>query len=396
MSFILNTSGPQGFTQVPNDVLLHYILNANGEQIKVYLYLLMASQNPGVAGEISVESLADRLDFTERDVVRILRYWDREGVLSLVENDVGIAGITLQHPAAIPPPGASVPIANNMGYGVQSDLRTTANQSNGYSPASGTPHLRVVNADRDAVDNAVTGTTDNDTNKLPERTEYSPMMISALSRDAEMQQTLTSVENSLGTPITPAHMQLIMYLICDLGFPGDMVTYLYNLGAERNKTKPRYLETIALSWAEKGIRSVKDAMQESADFGGKYRPVKQALGFHRELAPAEKEIIDGWDEFGFPTGIIEEACKRTVIQTGDTNLKYVTKILEGWHSNGVKTLEDVKRVDEAFQNNKPKRSRTPRRTHPSSNAFQNFKQRDYTDEDYEDMERQFLQRKNTQ
>ncbi|MBO4395475.1 MAG: hypothetical protein J5819_03920 [Eubacterium sp.] len=64
MSFIINASGPQGCTQVPNDVLLHYILNANGEQIKVYLYLLMASQNPGITGEVSVEALADRLDYT--------------------------------------------------------------------------------------------------------------------------------------------------------------------------------------------------------------------------------------------------------------------------------------------------------------------------------------------
>ncbi|MBO4395476.1 MAG: DnaD domain protein [Eubacterium sp.] len=327
-------------------------------------------------------------------------------MLSLVEDDTGIVGITLQHPGSGTPPGASM----QMGYSARGDFHT--GPANGYAPVSGTPHLRVVNSDRDIPPDHETGDTNSDSagydetgneapavnkteNNVPAKTEYSPTMISALSRDAEMKQTLSSVENSLGAPISPAHMQLIMYLTCDLGFPGDMVSYLYRLGADRGKTGPRYLETIALNWSSKNIKTVRDATTEAADFNGKYRPVKQALGFHRDLVPAEKEIIDGWDEFGFSTEIIEEACRRTVIQTGDTNLKYITKILEGWHNNGVKTLEDVKNVDEAFQKNKTKRARSPRRGHPNSNAFQNFKQRDYTDEDYEDMERQFLQRKNS-
>ena len=94
MGFMITTDGTPGSTQVPNEILLHFLLQANGENVKIYLYLLMASQNPGVTGQVSVETLADRLDLTERDIVRALHYWEREGLLSLIEENGYINGIS--------------------------------------------------------------------------------------------------------------------------------------------------------------------------------------------------------------------------------------------------------------------------------------------------------------
>ena len=373
MSFMITTDGTTGSTQVNNDIILNYILKAGGEHIKIYLYLLMVSQNPGLSGSVSVESLADRLDLTERDVIRLLRYWEREGLLSLMEDPDGqITGLTLLRQggvAAVRPP-------------VNEDVRLGSEASRPASPdgltSAGRPHLRVLTP-----------------SAAPEKTRFTAKQIEALSKDEEMQQTLTHVEEALGSPITPTHMQLIMYLLCDLGFPGDLISYLYDMGAARQKTSPRYLETIAIDWAKKGIQSVSDAMEESADFSGKYRPIREALGIHRDFAPAEKEIIDSWDSYHFSEEILTEACKRTVLQSGDTNLNYVGKILEGWHSSGVKSLDDIATADEAYRLRKQNQKGTagnPRKR-LGNNAFQNFRQRDYSDEDYEAMERQFLQRK---
>lgn len=367
MGFMITTDGTPGSTQVPNEILLHYILRANGENVKIYLYLLMASQNPGITGQVSVETLADRLDLTERDITRSLHYWEREGLLTLMKDGDHINGISLHNP----------------------DMITAAPDTTHTFIETGAPHLRVLNTERDtSYEEPVTPTVE-----VPERIEYTPMQIEALSKDVEMQRTLSHIEQALGAPMNPSHMQLVMYLICDLGFSGDLICYLYDMASERKKTGVRYIESIAINWARKGIQTVVDARAEAADYAGKYRPVSKALGIHRDFAPAEKEIIDSWDAYHFSDEIITEACKKTVLQSGDTNLNYVSKILAGWHDKNVKTIEDIARIDEAYHKSKKARAATVQKKRLNNNAFQNFRGRDYTDEDYEDMELQFLQKR---
>ena len=65
-------------TIISNHFIDTYMTKANGEYIKVFLMilrLLQSGKNP------LPEVIADRLDMTERDVMRALSYWEREGIL---------------------------------------------------------------------------------------------------------------------------------------------------------------------------------------------------------------------------------------------------------------------------------------------------------------------------
>ncbi|MBR0119883.1 MAG: DnaD domain protein [Eubacterium sp.] len=416
MGFMITTDGIRGSTQIPNDIITEYLLDSRGEHIRVYLYLLMAGQHPGITGPISVSSLADAMDLTEKDIVRSLRYWERQGLLMLSGEGDLIDGIALTDPdfsdrghgsrqASISGP--------DDGYAFEhADNISRIGADDDYMP-DGTPRLRVLRSENTSVAQPITGTGAHETGAwvsgsgagapgsgigsatdgLPARTEYTPGQIDALAKDKEMKKTLKSVEKALGATIAPSHMQLVMYMLCDLGFSGEMITYLYELGAERKKTNPRYLETIAVDWAGKGIHTVEDAKAESDGYKNKYLSVKKALGIRRDFAPVEKDIIDSWDTYHFSEDIIIEACRRTVLQTGDTNLNYVSKILEGWKNQGVTNLQDIAAADEAYKNSKKAAAKNNVTRRRSSGSFRNFHGRDYSDEDYEDLERQFLQRK---
>lgn len=54
------------------------MLDANGRYVKVYLYLSEYIQ----AGktDISVSELADKMDSTERDIIRALQHWEKKGL----------------------------------------------------------------------------------------------------------------------------------------------------------------------------------------------------------------------------------------------------------------------------------------------------------------------------
>ncbi|MBR3154093.1 MAG: DNA replication protein DnaD, partial [Lachnospiraceae bacterium] len=88
---------PQDVTILPNAFLDGYMPEANGEFVKIYLYLLRVSQDP--AKSVSLSQIADRMTCTENDVVRAVRYWEKTGLL-IVETDEkrNIAGITFADP----------------------------------------------------------------------------------------------------------------------------------------------------------------------------------------------------------------------------------------------------------------------------------------------------------
>ena len=67
---------------VPSTVVAHefideYMAAANGEYVKVYLYVLRHQDE-----EITIEQIADALNHTESDVRRALSYWEKQGVIT--------------------------------------------------------------------------------------------------------------------------------------------------------------------------------------------------------------------------------------------------------------------------------------------------------------------------
>ena len=80
-------------TSIPNAFLDKYMPSANGEFVKVYLYLLRRLND---GGDVSICGIADILNHTEKDVIRALKYWEQQGLISLnITPRRELAGITL-------------------------------------------------------------------------------------------------------------------------------------------------------------------------------------------------------------------------------------------------------------------------------------------------------------
>ncbi len=100
MSLIsLQNSSELEVTILSNRFIDNFMPRANGEFVKVYIYLLRAvSSSPS---SFSLEHMADRLFCTERDIFRALKYWEGEKILSLTyTTDRQLSGITLLEPFA--------------------------------------------------------------------------------------------------------------------------------------------------------------------------------------------------------------------------------------------------------------------------------------------------------
>ena len=94
---LLKGSSLLSCTCVPNIFIDKYMITANGEYIKIYLYLLRSMNQGGTA--FSVSMLADIFEHTEKDILRALLYWEKANLLCLDYNDLGeITSITLTLP----------------------------------------------------------------------------------------------------------------------------------------------------------------------------------------------------------------------------------------------------------------------------------------------------------
>lgn len=360
MGFTIAAENLPNVTHVPNWFIRTYMPTANGNFVKIYLYLLMLCQHPVHEEEQSVSYLADSMECTESDILCALRFWKKENLLDYREENGEIVSILLiQH-------------ADTVG---KDDVPPTYIQDESavtiMVPDQSNEHTEAV---------------------IPDKQTYTPLQAEALMKDVEIERTISSVEQLLGTTVSMTHLQLILYFMCDIGFSGELILTMYRTALKKGKNSPKYIEAIGISWAKQGIHTVAEAEEEAAAFSGRYSLVAKALGIQRSLSPAERSIIDSWECYHFADSIIEEACRRTVLQTGGTSFQYISGILENWAKLGVISLSDIEKCDEAFK--RQKKASDSRRTNTalvrSKNQFQNFPQRSYSDEDYNSLEKQLL------
>lgn len=86
-SITLQTASPREVTVLTNDFIDNYMPRANGEFVKVYIHLLRLLSDGTTP--FSLEQMADHFFCTERDILRALKYWEKEKLLILNCQDSG-------------------------------------------------------------------------------------------------------------------------------------------------------------------------------------------------------------------------------------------------------------------------------------------------------------------
>lgn len=391
MSLIsLQNSSELEVTILSNRFIDNFMPRANGEFVKVYIYLLRAvSSSPS---SFSLEHMADRLFCTERDIFRALKYWEGEKILSLTyTTDRQLSGITLLEPFAdaghMESSASSENIFSTAGT---SSSPVSAQMAAGISQPVALTGSAPKNVSLSSSNSAVSGGT---SSELSTSADYirslTPDHISELKQNEEVSQLLYIAEQYLAKTLTPTEMQKIFFFYDELHMSADLIEYLVEYCVSRGRKSMRYIETVALAWTRDGVTTVEMARDDSSRFSKDYYTILKAMGISGRN-PVENEIsyIDTWRKtYGFDLELIQEACSRTVLSTGQPSFQYADKILSGWKKKNVHTLEDVRLLDAEHKKRQLEkavsRKKQPAAQSQSNNRFNNFHQRDYDFTEYE-------------
>lgn len=358
-----NNLEPQA-TLVSNEFIDNYMVHANGEWVKVYIFLL---RYPHVLEqEDGIKRIADALCNTESDVCRALEYWKKQGVLESEEEQLPTAEyvMTAEQPIA--------PVISSAVHSVTSPIASAFTVSSAktapLSSASAVPFYQTgeKNLEMEA------GAEEDDVCQADR--------ISKLECDEEFTQLVYVVQQYRKKPLTPMECETFAYLYDGLHMAAELLEYVAEYCVQEGHTSIRYMETVALDWHQKGVKTIQDAKYYSESFSKNSFAVMKALGqVNRAPAMPEKKLIEKWfTEFGFTKDIVLEACNRTIMAIHSPSFEYVDKILQAWYKEEVRTLKDVAEIDKKRKNNRE----IKRPEINTKNRFHNFDQHNY---DYDDM-----------
>lgn len=336
-------------TAVSNTFIDTYMAAANGEYVKVFLYLLRHAQE-----ELTIPKIADALNHTESDVKRALSYWEDAGLL-LWEDTEPLS--REEEPSMQTPSAQSLTMQGESDPGV---LRQGRQET---APPQQEQSVTVP----DAGD--------------------SYERLSRLSGDKEFSDLLYAVQQLLGKTFNNTECERFAYFYDVLEMSADLLEYLVEYCAENNHRSIHYIEKVALNWYQMEIRSREEAKSYLAQYSPYMSAILKTFGFSgRTLAPVEQEYVKRWfKEYGFDIELVKEACSRTIKATGSASFPYADKILSGWKKAGVRSLKDVEELDKKRQISRPggtDRTREPIKKSTGTNRFKNFEERSYNYEDY--------------
>lgn len=324
-------------TVISNRFIDEYMKPANDAQLKIYLYLIrMMSARLST----SVSDIADIFNYTEKDVLRALKYWEKNNLLTLDYDEAkNLTGIHLL------------------------DLSTSDTESK-------EEHYEKLSYEKPSYEKT-----------SYEKPSYTLEQLKAFKTDEAASRLLFITEQYLKKTLSANEMKTILFISDKLNFSEDLIDYLIQYCVDRGKKDLKYIEKVAIDWAQAGITTPKQAERYARKYDKIVYDVMKLLGKSSMPTQTEAAYISRWtNEFAFEIDVIAAACEKTVLATDKHRFEYADSILNNWYKAGIHHVNDIQSHESNYKQNKIQKIST-------GNKFNHFMHNQY---DFESLEKELL------
>lgn len=360
-------------TVISNRFIDEYMQAANDAQLKIYLYLIrMMSARLGT----SISDIADKFNYTEKDVLRALKYWEKNHLLTLdCDEHKNITGIHLLDSNAC---ADMLSITAGAAAASMATYPSAAAASMAAYPQAATTSMTAY----PQAPEFLPAQPAKPVTPVFEKPNYTAEQLRSFKANEDTARLLFVAEQYLKKPLSAGDVRTIFFIMDRLGFSEDLTDYLLQYCVDRGKRDFRYIEKVAISWAEQGISTPKQAAVLAGKYDRSFYEIMRALGKNSVPTDTEASYIKRWQEtYGFEMDVILDACERTVLATDSHRFEYAESILKRWYEIGVHHKNDIKALDIDHR-----RTKTGRRQAPA-NKFNQFAQNNY---DFDALEQEIL------
>lgn len=176
---------------------------------------------------------------------------------------------------------------------------------------------------------------------------YSLHEITSMSQNNKVFASLVSYfEKITGHLYNASEQSLILYLYDTLGIDCEVIMGVAQHCVSIGKNSVRYIQQVCINIHESGVRTYAElenyfaSNKKKDDFQSM---VKAVIGADdRAFSAAELKHINKWlNEFGCSEELVSFAYEKTIAKINRPQISYMSKILESWYQNGLKTPEQV-------------------------------------------------------
>ncbi len=293
MSYSVNPSVFKSIFAVPTDIVDKHIRLANGDQLKVLLWILRNStDNP------DIEKMCKALKIDSSDAADYLQYWVLTGVLS--EN-----GQTI-----IPVPEVEVKKDECVKEEKKHEI----------------PVLSVVPSKPSS-------------REILERIEESP----------EIGHLFNEAQQMLGKTIGYDGQCTLLLLHDHYGLPTEVLFMMIDYCVSIGKSNYAYLEAVGKDWGTREIDTLDKAAEQIAILkksNAVWKEFAQNAGITNPRPTVKQtEYLRRWSsEWKFSISMILLAYEEMANHTSKLSMAYIDKILMNWHEKGYKKPEDIEKA----------------------------------------------------
>lgn len=297
---------------VPSEVVDRHIRLAGSAQLKVLLWALR-----GARGHFDPEACAAAIGLPAADCADAMQYWEQTGVL-----------LPLDAPGTAPTVSETPPLSGSPAP------EPTAPPAAPAAPA--VPRPRAVK---------------------PQMKE----VVSRQKSSPDFAYLLDTASARLGKPITNGDMETLLYLYDTAGLPVEVILMVIEYAVAMSKGKMRYIEKVALDWADREIDTIGKAEEHLCRLERRrqsWASFATLCGVSQSPTAAQQDAAERWiADWAMPEALLRLAYDYCVDKTGKFNSSYMDKVLERWHREGIM---DEAQAAETLGGSKKKKA--PRKT----------------------------------
>lgn len=294
MSYKVNPEKWNKIFAVPAEIVDKHIKLAGSAQLKVLLWFLR------VGGDgFEPDAMAKATGIAKLDALDALQYWVETGII-LKDGEAAVVNKSAEAP------------------------ETEKVQAQTIAPS-------VVDLENKSVCDKPT-TTD-----VARRGQESP----------ELRFLWNVAQDKLGKTLSFNDQRTLLWMYDHLGLPIEVIIMIIEYCVSMDKRGIGYIEKVGISWAQEEIFTLELAESKLSDMknrGTLWQKLREKFGIPNPHPTAKQgEFLDRWTkDFGLKPDIIELAFEECLNRTAKISLSYINKVLENWHSNGFKSVDEIR------------------------------------------------------
>lgn len=305
MNLSVNLGPWNSIFAIPCDIVDKHIKLAGSAQLKVLLFILRYAGK-----DISTEKIANALCMNELDVKDSMQYW--------IENNI-----------------ISVPFFN---YEKKSEITTKTFENNIIPPKDN--EINLIHLKR-----------------IPTRVEKpdSSFVAKRIEESSEISYLMQEAQIILSRPISNGDSATLLMLHDTDGLPIDVILMIMQYAVSIGKRNMKYIEKMAISWAEEEIDSIEKAENKIRileNHKKAWNSIEKIIGIeHRSPSAKEDEAANRWiNTWKISDDLIKEAYDRCINAKGKYILNYMDSIIKRWHNANIKNINEALAEDKHKKN----------------------------------------------